>query len=59
MTDGTRGAANPTRINVTDPYELIYWAKILGVTREELPNLVRKAGTSTGKVPKVPGKTTT
>jgi len=41
-----RGAADRSRINVNEDYELRYWTKALGVSEEELREAVRKYGTS-------------
>jgi len=39
-------AADRSRINVNEDYELRYWTKALGVSEEELREAVRKYGTS-------------
>jgi hypothetical protein len=46
MTDDLRktGREDDTRINVHQDYELQYWNKKLGVTREQLKDAVRIVG---------------
>ena len=45
-----RGSADRKRINVNEDYELDYWTKTLGVTRDELRAAVAAAGTEAEKV---------
>jgi uncharacterized protein DUF3606 len=42
----TRQAADRRRIDVHEPYELGYWSRKFGVSREELADAVRKVGTN-------------
>lgn len=39
-----RGMQERIRINMNEPYEVEYWAKTLGVTKEELAAAVRRVG---------------
>ena len=39
-----RGPADAARINVHETWEVDYWCKELGVTKEELEEAVKKAG---------------
>jgi len=41
-----RGAADRSRINIHEPYEVKYWTKTLGVNSEKLMELVKEHGTS-------------
>lgn len=45
-----RGPADSKKINVNEDYELDYWTKQLGVTREQLRAAVAAAGTEAAKV---------
>jgi hypothetical protein len=45
-----RGAQDRSRINVNEPWEVKHWTKELGVTEEELKELVRRHGVSVAKV---------
>jgi hypothetical protein len=45
-----RGAQDRSRINVNEPYELHYWAKELGVSEDELKQLVKEYGVSAERV---------
>lgn len=38
------------RINIHEPYEVNYWCKELGVTKQQLINAVTAVGTYTSKV---------
>lgn len=38
------GKADDSRINIEESYEMQYWSKKLGVTREELKQAVETAG---------------
>ena len=39
-----RGAADRSRINMEEDYEVEYWTKRFGVSREQLKRAVEKAG---------------
>jgi hypothetical protein len=41
-----RGPQDRNRINVHEPWEVTYWTKELGVTKEELEKAVQKAGST-------------
>jgi hypothetical protein len=45
-----RGAQDRSRINVNEPWEVKRWTKELGVTEEQLRELVRQHGISVDKV---------
>lgn len=45
-----RGAQDRARINVQEPHEVRYWAKELGVSEQELKQLVREYGVSAEQV---------
>jgi hypothetical protein len=45
-----RGPADASRINVNEDYELNYWTRELGVSREALKAAVAKVGISADKV---------
>jgi len=47
-----RGAADRSKINMNEDHEVHYWAKHLGVTREELRRAVDKVGNSAAAVRK-------
>jgi hypothetical protein len=49
MTDDRKikGPADQEKINVNQPYEVEYWTKSLGVTKEDLIDAVRVVGTNT------------
>jgi hypothetical protein len=47
-----RGAQDRTRINMHEDYEVRYWTKALGVTRERLAEAVAKVGNSTRRAPR-------
>ncbi len=49
---GRRQPEDPTKINVHQPWELNYWSKALGVTKQELVNAVAKVGPSVDAVKK-------
>jgi Protein of unknown function (DUF3606) len=51
-----RGAADRSRININEDYELRDWSKRLGVSPEELKKTVQKVGTSAKAVRKHLGK---
>ncbi len=44
------GAADRTRINVNEDYELHYWAKALGVSADELRAAVKAVGPTAAAV---------
>lgn len=46
MTDdlNNRGPQDRSRISLTEPHEVRYWTKALGVTEEELRRVVDKVG---------------
>lgn len=39
-----RGPADAKRINIHEPYEVEYWTKALGVTKEQLISAVGRVG---------------
>jgi hypothetical protein len=41
-----RGPADRSRINLSEPYEVQYWADKFGVSKERLSEAVRKVGHS-------------
>jgi hypothetical protein len=45
-----RGPADRSRINMHEDYEVRYWTKALGVSKEELQRLVDKHGNSATKI---------
>ena len=45
-----RGSQDRSRINVNEPWEVKHWTKELGVTEEQLRELVRQHGVSADKV---------
>ena len=47
-----RGGPDRSKINMSEDYEVKYWAKELGVTREELQKVVDKVGNSAAAVRK-------
>jgi hypothetical protein len=51
-----RGAADRSRINIHEDYELRDWSKRLGVSPEELKKAVQQVGTSAEAVRKHLGK---
>lgn len=51
-----RGAADRTRINVHEDYELQYWTKELGVSEEKLKEAIKKVGVMADDVRKHLGK---
>lgn len=52
MADDTskRGGQDRTRINLSEDYEVQYWTKTLGISRERLQELVRQHGDSVEKI---------
>jgi hypothetical protein len=51
-----RGPADRARINIHEAYEVEYWSKELGVSRERLRDLVAKHGVLATDVRKALGK---
>jgi len=51
-----RGPQDRTRINLNEQYEVRYWTKALGVTRDELQELVQKHGNSAARIREALGK---
>jgi Protein of unknown function (DUF3606) len=51
-----RGAADRSRIDISEDYELRDWSKLLGVSPEELKKAVQQVGTSAEAVRKHLGK---
>ncbi|WP_291821173.1 DUF3606 domain-containing protein [Bosea sp. (in: a-proteobacteria)] len=51
-----RGPQDRTRINLSEEYEVQYWTKKFGVTKEQLAAAVKTAGSSTGAVAHILGK---
>jgi Protein of unknown function (DUF3606) len=47
-----RGQPDRSRINMHEDYEVKYWSKHLGITREELQRLVDKVGNAASAVRK-------
>jgi 3-oxoacyl-[acyl-carrier-protein] synthase III len=47
-----RGQPDRSKINMGEDYEVKYWAKELGVTRDELQRVVDKVGNSAAAVRK-------
>jgi hypothetical protein len=50
------GQQDRSRINMNEDYEVRYWTKHLGVTRDELEAAVEKVGSSVAAVRKQLGK---
>jgi len=51
-----RGPADRSRINVHERWELDYWTKALGVTKEQLEQAVAKVGPMVEDVKRALGK---
>jgi hypothetical protein len=51
-----RGQPDRSRINMHEDYEIKYWTRHLGVTREELQRLVDKVGNAASAVRKELGQ---
>ena len=51
-----RGAQDRARINIHEDYEVQYWTKALGVSRDELKRLVAEHGVSAEAVRRALGK---
>jgi hypothetical protein len=45
-----RGAQDRARINMSEPYEVRYWTKELGVSEDELRQLVNEHGGSAEQI---------
>jgi ribonuclease PH len=45
-----RGPQDRSRISLSEPWEVQYWTKELGITREELERAVKSAGNSVNAV---------
>jgi len=58
MADDTtnRGPQDRSRINLSEDYEVRYWTKELGVSKDELARLVQQHGNSAEKVRQELGK---
>jgi hypothetical protein len=51
-----RGPQDRQRINMSEDYEVAYWTKKWGISREQLAEAVRKAGPMSAAVAKLLGK---
>jgi hypothetical protein len=51
-----RGPADRSRVNMHEDYEVRYWTKSLGVSKDELQRLVDKHGNSAAKIKEALGK---
>ena len=47
-----RGQSDRSKINMSEDYEVRYWAKELGITRDELQKVIDKVGDSIAAVRK-------
>ncbi len=45
-----KGPQDQKRINIQEPYEVQYWTRVLGVSRDQLRIAVEAVGTSAEKV---------
>ncbi len=52
-----KGTQDRSRINMSEDYEVKYWTRHLGVSREELQKAVDKVGNSAASVRKELGQT--
>ena len=52
-----RGAQDRSRVNIHEDYEVQYWTKKWGVSKEQLAEAVQKAGVSAEAVARQLGKT--
>jgi Protein of unknown function (DUF3606) len=50
------GPADRSRVNMHEDYEVRYWTKALGVSKEELQRLVDKHGNTAAKIKEALGK---
>ena len=51
-----RGAADRSRINMQEDYEVRYWTQKWNVSREQLAAAVREVGVMAAEVARKPGK---
>jgi hypothetical protein len=51
-----RGAQDRSRISLSQEHEVRYWTEALGVSEEQLRNLVERHGNSAEKIRSVLGK---
>ena len=51
-----RGPQDRQRINLSEDYEVTYWSKKWGISREQLAEAVRKVGPMSAAVAKELGK---
>jgi hypothetical protein len=51
-----RGPQDRSRISMSEDYEVRYWTKALGVSKEELQKLVDEHGNSAANIKEVLGK---
>ena len=51
-----RGAQDRSRVNIHEDYEVQYWTKKWGVSKEQLAEAVQKAGVSAEAVARQLGK---
>lgn len=51
-----RGPQDRSRINLNEPWEVTYWAKELGISKEELERAVKAAGPSVAAVRQMLGR---
>jgi Protein of unknown function (DUF3606) len=51
-----KGPQDRTRISLTEPWEVRYWTKALGVSKEELERPVKEHGHCVKKIREVLGK---
>jgi hypothetical protein len=51
-----RGQQDRQRINMSEDYEVAYWTKKWGVSREQLAEAVRKVGPMSASVAKLLGR---
>ena len=51
-----RGAADRSRVNIHEDYEVRYWTEKWGVSKEQLVDAVKKAGVSVEAVARELGK---
>jgi hypothetical protein len=51
-----RGPQDRQRINLSEDYEVTYWSKKWGISREQLAEAARKAGPMSAAIGKLLGK---
>jgi hypothetical protein len=51
-----RGSQDRSRISMSEDYEVRYWTKALGVSKDELQKLVDKHGNSAARIKEALGK---